>query len=285
MRDRMSVSAASTLLRSLLACALCLAVALGVPSPAGAHGPDAVAPQPATASAKTSSKLKLRNCWMTVMFVPRPEEVLESALPWQVDLSRRFYGLSEALLTSWSLSCDKAKARRKKIGNPIMSLVAAPFGLVDEQGVPLASNFAHAVFAVDTNKRKLSKLLRRGGFPAKTDKLRYEHSEAGAVPFTASLDVPDKYQLGVEASTLDVVHNHSDTFEYQPPKGKRARLQLEIRNAVDRFCVVASGDCSAALSSPAGSRLGQVFGGPSAGVVLGLDHALLPKVKLTLTRG
>ncbi|HSJ17679.1 MAG TPA: hypothetical protein VK920_06270 [Solirubrobacterales bacterium] len=270
----------------MIACVLGLALTLGLASTAGAHGvaDTGSSSQPSAAAAKAGSKLKLRNCWMTVMFVPRPQEVLESALPWQVDLSRSFYGLSESLLTSWSLSCDKAKAMRKKIGKPIMSFAAAPFGVVDEQGVPLASNFAHAVVAVDTNKRKLSKLLRRGGFPAKTGKLRYEHSDPGAVPFTASLDVPDKYQLGVEASTLDVVHNHNDTFEYQPPKGKRARMQLEVRNAVDRFCFVAGGDCTAALSTPGGSPLGEAFGGPSAGVFLGLDHALLPKVKLILTR-
>ena len=223
---------------------------------------------------------------MTVMLVPRPEEVLESSLRRNVDLSQRFYGLSEALLTSWSLSCDRAKVSRGRVfRNPILSLVAAPFGLVDERGLPLASNLAHAVVAVDTNRRKLAKRLRRRGFPTRKGELRYRHSDPGVVPFTASLEVPDRYRLDVEASTLDVVHDHRDTFEYRPRKGKPARMQLEIRNAIDRFCVVASGECSAALSTPGGAGLARVFGGPSAPVFIGIDHARIPKVELTMTRG
>lgn len=273
--------------RSLIVVALCSTIALGVASPAGARMGDREASQSPIASGKVGAKLKLRECWMTVMLVPRPEDVLESALRRQVDLSRSFYGLSEALLTTWTLSCERANLRRKRVlRNPILSLVAAPFGLVDELGAPLASNLAHAVVAVDANKRRLAKRLRRGGFPARKGKLRYRHSEPGVVPFSAELDVPGRYELEVEASTLDLVHDHQDTFEHDPAKGRRARMQLEIRDAVDRFCVASpAADCAAALSTPAASGLRQVLGAPVASVFIGIDHAKLPKVNLTLSRG
>jgi hypothetical protein len=266
-----------------------LGLGLIAASAAAAHAPGERADPAAAAAAaggKASSKLRLRTCWMTVTFVPRPQDLLESAFGWPVDLSARFYGLPDPLLTTWTLRCKKARSGSTRVARPILSLVAAPSGLTDPSAVPLANNFAHAVVAVDTNRRKLAQRLRRGGLPAKRSGLRYEHSTPGAVPFSAKVTVPGKYRLAVGASTLDFVHDHDNTFEYRSPAGRRAVLRLTIKDAIDRFCFVSpAGECQASLRTPQGSPLSEPLGGPSAPVVLGLDHARLPRVDLTLRRG
>jgi hypothetical protein len=223
---------------------------------------------------------------MTVMFVPRPEKVLEKALDSSVDLSARFYGQQDPLLTTWTLRCKQARTARREIRRPILSLVAAASGLTDPAAIPLANNFAHAVIAVDTNRRRLAVRLRRAGFPAQRSRLRYEHSRPEEVPFSAAFEVPGSYGLGVTASTLDLVHDHDNSFEYRGPGGRRASLRMLIEDAIDRFCFVSSeGGCDAALRTPPRSPLRQPFGGPTAPVLLGLDHARIPEVDLRLRRG
>jgi hypothetical protein len=261
---------------------------LAAAGPALAHPLGAPA-SPSTLSpiaAPATAKLELRGCWMTVMFVPRPQEVLERALPSRVDLSARFYGRPDPLLTTWTLRCKQARTARKRIRKPILSLVAAATGLTDPAAVPLANNFAHALVAVDTNRRELARRLRRGGLPARWSRLRYVHSRAGAVPFRARFAAPGSYRLDVAASTLDVVHDHDNTFEYRPARGRPGLMRLLIEDAVDRFCFVsADGGCEARLATPERSGLGRTFGGPSAPVFLGLDHARIPRVEIGLGRG
>jgi hypothetical protein len=228
--------------------------------------------------------VKLRECWMTVAYVPRPAAVLETAFARLPDLAQTFYG-PDPLLGVWAVSCKRGRVAGRRVGPVVLSLVGVPVALAAPGAPPLANFFAHALIRADTNSRVLAAGLRRAGLPGRLrGTVRYRHSRPAVVPSRGTLDVPGAYRLEVSASTPDPTnpHQHSNRFSYRGRNGRLAQLGLTTATAFDRFCFPAGGDCSASVAAPPGSALADVLGGTSAKARVGFDHAKLARLDLSL---
>jgi hypothetical protein len=256
---------------------------LAVAAPAAAHGGGH--PRPA-ANQAAGGAVKLRDCWMTVGYLPRPAARLLEVFRMPPDLSQTFYG-RDPLLGVWALSCARAKVGEDRVGRVIVSLVGVPMGLTSVGAPPLANFFAHSLIAVDTSSPALARALRRAGLPGRVARTaRYRHSRPGALPFTGKLTVPGRYRLRVSAREPDPTnpHDHSNLFSYRGRTGRVTQLGLSAGSAFDRFCLPASGGCRASLGAERGSGLGRLFGDTSAPARIGFDHAKLRRVGLALGR-
>jgi hypothetical protein len=228
--------------------------------------------------------VKLRECWMTVAYVPRPAAGLVRAFPRPPDLSQTFYG-PDPLLGVWAVSCARGRVAGRRAGPVVLSLVGVPVALTAPGAPPLANFLAHALIRADTNSRALAAALRRAGLPGRLRAaLRYRHSRPGVVPFSGALDVPGGYRLEVTASAPDPTnpHQHSNRFTYRGRNGRMAQLGLVAASAFDRFCFPAAGGCSASVSAPPGSALADLLGGTSVQARVGFDHARLARLDVSL---
>jgi hypothetical protein len=229
--------------------------------------------------------VKLRDCWMTVAYVPRPATALKEAFPRLPDLTQTFYG-PDPLLGVWAVSCARGRVAGRRVGPVVLSLVGVPVALTAPGAPPLANFLAHALIRADTNSRALAAGLRRAGLPGRLGRaVRYQHSRSGVAPFSGALDVPGGYRLEVSASTLDPTnpHQHSNRFSYRGRSGRAGQLGLATATARDRFCITAAGGCSASLAAPPGSVLAGVLGGTSAQARIGFDHAKLARLDVSLS--
>jgi hypothetical protein len=228
--------------------------------------------------------VKLRECWMTVAYVPRPAAVLEGAFPNLPDLAQTFYG-PDPLLGVWAVSCKRGRAAGRRVGRVVLSLVGVPVALSAPGSPPLANFLAHALIRADTNSRVLAAGLRRAGLPGRLGStVRYRHSRPSVVPSRGTLDVPGAYRLEVSASTPDPTnpHQHWNRFTYRGRSGRVAQLGLATAAAFDRFCFPAAAGCSASVATRPGSALAKVLGATSAEARVGFDHAKLARLDLSL---
>jgi hypothetical protein len=252
---------------------------IGFAGTATAHdGAHSALPQSAQAT------VKLRGCWMTVAYVPRPADALERAFPWLPDLAQTFYG-PDPLLGVWAMSCDRGRVADRRVGRVVLSLVGVPVALTAPDAPPLANFFAHALIRADTSSRVLAAALRRAGLPGRLRRaVRYRHSRTGAVPSRGALDIPGAYRLEVSAALEDPTnpHQHTNRFAYRGRSGRVVQLGLAAANAFDRFCLPEAGDCSASVAAPPGSVLANALGGTSAQARVGFDHAKLARLNLSL---
>jgi hypothetical protein len=252
---------------------------LAFAGPADAHGgAHSSLPQSAHAA------VKLRGCWMTVAYVPRPADALKTAFPRLPDLAQTFYG-PDPLLGVWAVSCARGQVAGRRVGRVVLSLVGVPVALTAPGAPPLANFFAHAITRADTNSRVLAAGLRRAGLPGRLRRaMGYRHSRPGVVPSRGVLDVPGAYRLEVSASAPDPTnpHQHSNRFSYRGRSGRIAQLGLATATAFDRFCFPAAGGCSARVVAPPGSVLAEVFGDTSATARVGFDHAKLARLDVRL---
>ena len=262
--------------RALIATSL---ASLAITASAGAHdGAHSALPRSEHAA------VKLRGCWMTVAYVPRPAPALESAFPRLPDLAQTFYG-PDPLLGVWAVSCERGRVAGRPVGRVVLSLVGVPVALSAPGAPPLANFLAHALVRVDTNSRVLAARLRRAGLPGRLGRaVRYRHSRRGAAPFRGTLDIPGAYRLEVVASTPDPTnpHQHSNRFTYRGKGARIAQLGLAAGAAFDRFCFPAGGGCSASVAAPPGSVLAGALGATSAVARVGFDHARLARLDLSL---
>jgi hypothetical protein len=261
-----------------VAAATLLAV-LAATAPAGAHGG-----QGAAAIQAGRAAVELRDCWMTVAYVPRPPEVLREAFQEPLDLTQTFYG-SDPLLGFWAVSCHKARLARTPIGPVILSLVGAPVGLSVFGAAPLANFFSHALLRVDTDSPAIATALRHQRLRARLVRgLRYRHSRRGAVPSGANLTVPGRYGLRVTARQPDPTnpHDHDNWFSYHRAAGPRTMLALSTAGASDRFCFPTSGECTATVSAPFASPFARLLGGASVNARVGFDHARVRRLHLSV---
>jgi len=243
-------------------------------------------PSPLPAPEGARGSVQLRGCLMSVVLVPRPASALQPLFRRPLDLTRTFYG-PDPLLGIWGLRCDEGTVEDKPVPSLILALVGVPVDLTDPQALPLANNFAHALVRADTTSPVLARALRRAKLPAEVvPGTRYVHSADGVVPFTGTLTVPGQYSLSVSASDLDPTnpHDHVNRFEHRGRGRRVGILDLSITDAFDRFCFVTAGGCSAVVAAPAGSLLACVFGGTSAAVRIGFDHARIERVELSLRK-
>jgi hypothetical protein len=256
-----------------------LAFAGSAPAHGGIHS---VVPQ------NGSAAVKLRQCWMTVVFVPRPAPELGRAFPRRPDLDQTFYG-ADPLLGVWAASCARGRVAGKRVDRIVLSLVGVPVGLTASGAPPLANFFAHALIRADTNSRPLVARLRRAGLPARfAPAARFRHSRPGVVPFSGALDIPGRYRLEVNAVAPDPTnpHRHSNRFSYRARTGSAARFGLATAPAFDRFCFPTAGGCTALVAAPPGSAMANLLGGTSATARVGFDHARLARLGLSpLPRG
>jgi hypothetical protein len=247
---------------------------------ASAHG-GARSPMPDSAQ----GAVKLRECWMTVAYVPRPAAALKRAFLRPPDLDQTFYG-PDPLLGVWAVSCARGRMAGRRVGPVVLSLVGVPVALTAPGVPPLANFFAHALIRADTNSRVLAAGLRRAGLPGRLrGAARYRHSRTGVVPFSGTLDIPGGYRLEVSASASDPTnpHQHSNRFTYRGRSGRVGQLGLATATAFDRFCFSAAGGCSASVAAPPGSVLADVLGGTSARARVGFDHAKLARLDISLS--
>ncbi len=247
---------------------------LAFAGPASAHG--------GTHSALSQSAhagVKLRACWMTVAYVPRPADALKTVFPRLPDLTQTFYG-PDPLLGVWAVSSSRSRVAGRRAGPVVLSLVAVPVGLTAPGAPPLANFLAHALIRADTNSRALAAGLRRAGLPGRLGTVRYRHSRPGVVPFSGALGIHGGYGLEVSASAPDPTnpHQHSNLFTYRGRDGRVAQLGLATATAFDRFCFPAAGGCSAGVAAPPGSPLADALGGTSAQALVGFDHARLARL-------
>lgn len=227
--------------------------------------------------------VKLRECWMTVAYAPRPAAALERVFPRPPDLAQTFYG-PDPLLGIWGVSCARGRVAGRRVGPVVLSLVGAPVGLTSSGAPPLANFLAHALIRADTNSRVLAAHLRRAGLPGRLrGAVRYRHSRAGVVPSSGVLHIPGGYRLEVSATAPDPTnpHEHSNRFTYRGRDGRMGQLGLATAAAFDRFCFPAAGGCGARLAAPPGSALADVLGETSAEARVGFDHAKLARLDLS----
>jgi hypothetical protein len=231
-----------------------LAVALVTAGPAAAHE--------GHAAGLTGTPVKLRDCFLTAAFAPRPAEPLDFGMP--------FYG-PEPLVGVWALACDRSRVAGKASGALVLSLTGVPVGLTSPGAVPLANNFAHRLLRVDTTSRRLVVAARRAGLPA--------HLARAAGYRGGRLVVPDQHTIAVKATLPDPTnpHDHANLFER-----RGGALSMTIEDANDRFCLTPGQGCSATLKAKRGSTLARLLGTRSAPVRAGFDHDKLARVDLVL---
>jgi hypothetical protein len=249
---------------------------------AGAVAAHGGGPQPATPRGAHSA-VKLRDCWMTVAYVPRPAAALEKAFPEPPDLAQTFYG-PDPMLGLWAVSCERGRVAGNRVGQVVLSLVGVPVALSVPGAPPLANFLAHALIRIDTSSRPLAVALRRAGLPGRLARAaRYRHSRPGSVPFNGTLQLPGRYRLAVSASEPDPTnpHQHLNRFTYRGPSGRIGQLGLATDTAFDRFCFPASGGCSASVEAPPGSALARLLGGTCAEARVGFDHAKLTRLDIS----
>jgi hypothetical protein len=252
---------------------------LAFAGPAGAHG-GAHSALPHSAHAA----VKLRGCWMTVAYVPRPADALRRAFPRLPDLAQTFYG-PDPLLGVWAVSCARGRVAGRRVGRIVLSLIGVPVALSAPGAPPLANFLAHALTRADTDSRVLAAAMRRAGLPGRLGRaMGYRHSRPGVVPSSGALDVPGAYRLEVSASAPDPTnpHRHSNGFTYRGRRGQVDRLGLATATAFDRFCFPTAGGCNATVAAPPGSALAEVLGGTSTQARVGFDHAKLARLDVSL---
>jgi hypothetical protein len=252
---------------------------LALAATASAHGGG-----PAVDPVSADAAVKLRQCWLTVAYVPRPAAELRRALPGRPDLGQTFYG-NDPLLGVWAVSCARSRVDGRRASRIVLSLVGVPVALTAPGAPPLANFFAHALIRADTNSRLLAARLRRAGLPARLARgARYRHSHPGLVPSRGRLDVLGRYRLDVSASAPDPTnpHQHSNTFTYRGRSGRSGQLGLTTAAAFDRFCFPPAEGCSATVAAPPGSAMAGLLGGTSAAARVGFDHAKLARLVLSL---
>jgi hypothetical protein len=255
--------------------ALTVLTSLALAATAAAHGGGSPGAAPGTVT--------LRDCWLTVAYVPRPAGVLKKAFARPPDLSQTFYG-PDPMLGIWAVSCDRGRAAGTRTGRVTLSLVGVPVRLSVLGAPPLANFLSHALIRADTDSRVLAAALRRAGLPARLAKaMRYRHSPAGAVPFRGALTVPGRYSLLVRAGDADPTnpHDHVNRFDHRGRNGRLATLGLSADDAFDRFCLSSSGACTASVGAPRRSALARLLGGSPAIARVGFDHARLGRLDLS----
>ena len=266
---------------------LTVGLSLALAEPAAAHPGLPHGDAARSIAAAGGTKVKLRDCFLTAVFIPREASVLRPVFHRPLDLSQTFYG-PDPLLGVWAMSCEGGRVAGRRVGRVTTSMVGVPDGLTSPDAVPFANNFGHALLRIDTTSRVLARALRRAGLPGRTTpKARYRHSRRGSVPFRGRLLVPGRYGVAVSASDLDPTnpHDHVNRFQHRGLDRRTGTLDLAITNAVDRFCFPDSGTCSATVRAPRGSALARLLGGRSAPVRAGFDHERLPRIDLVLRRG
>ncbi|MBN1528545.1 MAG: hypothetical protein JW895_05760 [Thermoleophilaceae bacterium] len=264
---------------SLLALAMVLVLATA--GTAAAHHGDAAA-----VAAGPGTKVSLRSCFLTAVFVPREAAALQPFLRRPVDLSMTFYG-PDPLLGLWGFSCEGARVAGKPVGRVTASLVSVPTGLTSAEALPLANNFASALVRMDTTSRPLARAFRKARLRARVvRKASYRHSPAAAVPWHGRLAVRDGYTIAVRARELDPTnpHDHANRFDHLSAQGRAGTMSLAIQNALDRFCLPEGGSCTASVKAERGSLVARLIGGREAPVRAGFDHSKLPRVTLVLRR-
>ena len=256
-----------------------LLISLALAAPAAAHD-GVVAAAPGT-------PVKLRDCFLTAAFVPRPASALRSVFDAPLDLSMTFYG-PDPLVGVWGMSCDRARVGGRRAGSLVLSLVGVPVGLTSPEALPLANNFAHRLFRMDTNSARLAAAARRVGLPVSLSRsARYTHSPSARIPSTGRLVVPRRYSARVNAADPDPTnpHDHANVFEHRATGVRRSALTMSIDDAFDRFCVLPSEDCAAVVKAARRSPVARLLGGPTAQARAGFDHDELARVDLVLTAG
>ncbi|MGH2714084.1 MAG: hypothetical protein ACRDM7_09425 [Thermoleophilaceae bacterium] len=265
--------------------ALAVLLSMAVAGSAAAHGGHSSSA--ATQVPAGGPPVKLRGCFLTATFIPRPASILQPVFRRPLDLSQTFYG-PDPLLGVWGFDCDGARVAGRRVGRVIASLVAVPVGLTSAGAAQLANNFAHSIIRIDTSSPVLARALRRAGLPGRLVRsARYRHSPRGRVPSSGRLVVPGGYEIAVSASDLDPTnpHDHLNRFEHRGRSGRISSLSLSSQDAADRFCFPASRSCSATVRAPRGSALARLLGGRSAPAVVGFDHEQLARIDLDLRRG
>lgn len=233
---------------------------------------------------RAGSAVKLRDCWLTVAYVPRPAEVLRSAFQNPPDLSETFYG-PDPLLGVWALSCQHARVTGKSVGRVVMSLVAVPIGVIRAGDPPLANFLSHALIRIDSSSDQLTTVLRRAGLPGRAARgARYRHSPGGVLPAVGDLAIPGVYGLRVSASDADPTnpHDHRNDFEYRARRGRLLRLGISTNDAFDRFCFPEGGECSATVRATRGTGFSRLLGGTSVPARVGFDHRKIDRINLSL---
>jgi hypothetical protein len=232
-----------------------LALALVTAGSAAAHG--------GHAAGLTGTPVKLRDCFLTAAFAPRPAAPLDFGMP--------FYG-PDPLVGVWALACDRSRVAGKPSGALVLSLAGVPVGLTSPTAVPLANNFAHRLLRLDTTSRRLVVAARRAGLPA--------HLARAAGYRGGRLVVPGQHTIAVRATLPDPTnpHDHANLFESRGG----GRISLTIEDAHDRFCLTPGEGCTAKLKAARGSTLARVLGTRSAPVRAGFDHDKLARVDLVL---
>jgi hypothetical protein len=106
-------------------------LSLTVPGGAAAHGdrPQAEGGQgashhggPHAPADQAATPVRLRECFLTAAFVPRPASALRSVFRDPLDVSVTFYG-PDPLLGVWGLACQRARVAGKPAGSVVLSLV------------------------------------------------------------------------------------------------------------------------------------------------------------------
>jgi hypothetical protein len=231
-----------------------------------------------------AAAVKLRSCWLTVSYVPRPAAVLRRAFRVPPDMSQTFYG-DEPLLGVWALSCQGAQVSRRSVGPVVMTLVAVPVGVRREGDPPLANFLRHALIGTDSDSPRLTAALRRADLPAGlVEEARYRHSPPGALPSIGDLGIPGAYGVRVRATDADPTnpHDHRNDFVYQPRRDRQLRLRLSTDDALDRFCFPESGECAASIRAARRTAFSRLLGGTFADARVGFDHARLSRIDLFL---
>jgi hypothetical protein len=231
-----------------------LLVLLVAAAPASAHG--------GHAATVTGTPVKLRDCFLTAAFAPRPAAPLDFGMP--------VYG-SEPLVGVWALGCERSRVAGRAGGRLVLSLVGVPVGLTSPGAVPLANNFAHRLLRFDTTSRRLAVAARRAGLPA--------HVARSAYYRPGRLVVPGQQVVAVRATLPDPTnpHDHANLFER-----RGAQMSLTIEDAHDRFCLTPGQGCAASMWIARGSALARALGATTAPVRAAFDHDRIDRVDLVL---
>jgi len=255
-----------------------IAAGLAIAAPAGAHGGSHSADD--ARSTARGSTIELRGCWMTVAVVPRPAAALQAALTSPIAPATTAYAI-DPVVALWALACDRGRVERRRIGRSVVALVGVPVEASGAADAPLANEFTHSLVRADTDHPAVAAALRRRRVPATVaPRLRYRHSPTAVVPAVATLDVPGQYRLAVTAGTLDRPHDHLNRFDVGGGGAAERSLRLVTSGANDRFCLSASGSCTARVAAPSRSPLRPLLGAASAKPLIAFDHLRLRRVGL-----
>lgn len=190
----------------------------------------------------------------------------------------RFYGPTTGALSVWTFSCSHVRVPDGGGGPGRISIVAVQIDRPDgpAPAISYLHNFDFYVISARTDRRDLAKHAQHSITLDFADGITFDRT-AGVLP-RSTAEVPGKagrYRVEVAPSLQHPVHEHDNSFWRLSPNGAMSELQLNLLNAIDKWCPYRVDGCSR-VEVESSTALSALLGSEARTDGLGIDHDPVP---------